>query len=175
MLLVEAEGSGHAAASGRGRLEIYPQPVEKRFLGGHPHDRLVMAVAVEERFAVQLGQGRIGAELLFEKFAEQECLLTQSLRTGIVGKEVDEFVAEDGNTAGFEPDDRDSSFDLRLKLVENFEKQSLGTIKHAEIVERASAAEVGVWDQDTKAGGLEDLDGGFRRGRKEIVVECVGP
>jgi len=51
----------------------------------------------------------------------------------------------------------------------------LGAVQHAMVVERAAAAEVGFGDDNAKAGGFEDFDCGFRRGREEIVVEGVGP
>src|SRR5580692_9514797 len=68
---LEAERSGHAAASGRGGLEVDAEAAQKRFLGGHLHDGFVMAVAVEQRFAVELRErGYRGVEFALEKFAE---------------------------------------------------------------------------------------------------------
>ena len=51
-VMFEAEGTGHAAASGSGGLEVDAEAVEERFFGSHFHDGFVMAVAVEESFAV---------------------------------------------------------------------------------------------------------------------------
>jgi hypothetical protein len=93
----------------------------------------------------------------------------------VVGKEVEEFVAEDGDATRLETDNRDAGFDLGFELVENFEEQSLGAVEHAEVVEGASAAEVGAGDTDGVSGGFEDVDGGAGGGREEIVVEGVGP
>ena len=98
----------------------------------------------------------------FEKFAEQECLAAQGLGALVVREEVDEFVAEDGDAAGFESDDGDAGFDFGFELVENFEQQRFGAVEHAEVVERASAAEIGARDEDAESGGFEDFDGGFR-------------
>ena len=105
---------------------------------------------------------RRGAGVALEKFAEQESLFAQGQGALVVGKEIDEFVAEDGDAAGFESDDGDSGFDLGLELVEDFEQQRFGAVEHAEVVERASAAEVGARDEDAESGGFEDFDGGFR-------------
>jgi hypothetical protein len=41
---------------GAGDLEVDAEAAQEGFFGGHLHDGFVMAVAVEERFAVQLGQ-----------------------------------------------------------------------------------------------------------------------
>jgi hypothetical protein len=90
-------------------------------------------------------------------------------------EEVCEFVAEDGDATGFETDEGNAGFDLGLELVKDLEQQTFGAVEHAKVVERASAAEVGLWDEDTEAGGLEHFDGSAGRGRQEIVVEGVGP
>jgi hypothetical protein len=154
-------------------LEVDAEAVEKRFFGGHLHDGFVMAVSVEQGFARELRKLRVGREFLFEELAEQERLFAQDLGALVVREEVEEFVAEDGDAAGLEADDGDSGFDLGG--VENVEEQGLGAIKHAEVVERASAAERGARDEDAVSGGLEDFDGGAGRGGAEVVVEGVGP
>jgi hypothetical protein len=134
-----------------------------------------MAVPVEQGLARELGQCRAGSEFLLEKFAEQESLLAQGLGALVVRKEVNEFVAEDGDAAGFESNDGDAGFDLGFELVEDFEQQALGAIEHAKVVEGASATEVGLRDEDTESGGFEDLDGGAGGRRKEVIIESVGP
>ena len=76
---VEAEGAGHAAASGSGRLEVDAEAAQERFFGGHLHDGFVMAVAVEQGFARELRAAGRCAQFLFEEFAEQECLFAEGL------------------------------------------------------------------------------------------------
>jgi hypothetical protein len=156
-------------------LEVDAEAVEKRFFGGHLHDGFVMAVSVEQGFARELRKLRVGREFLFEELAEQERLFAQDLGALVVREEVEEFVAEDGDAAGLEADDGDSGFDLGGERVENVEEQGLGAIKHAEVVERASAAEVGLGDEDAESGGFEDFDGGAGGLGEEVVVEGVGP
>jgi hypothetical protein len=97
------------------------------------------------------------------------------LGAAVVGEEVEEFVAEDGDAAGLESDDGDSGFDFGSEFVEDVEEQRLGAVEHAEVVERASAAEVGLGEEDAVSGGFEDFDGGAGGGRVEVVVEGVGP
>jgi hypothetical protein len=172
---MEAEGSGHAATSGSWGGEINTETTEERFFGGHLHERLVMAVAVDQGFAIQLRQSCVRGDFLLEEFAEQERLTAQGLSAVVVWKEIDEFVAEDGDAAGFETYDGDSGFDLGLERVEDFEEQTLGAVEHAEVVEGASAAEVGARDENAEASGFEDFDGGAGGGGEEIVVEGVGP
>ena len=112
---------------------------------------------------------------LLEEFAEQECLAGEGLGALVVGEKVDQFVAEDGDAAGLETDDGDSGFDLGGEFVQDLEEQAFGAVEHADVVERASAAEVGPGDEDAEAGGFEDFDGGDGGGGEEVVVEGVRP
>ena len=148
--------------------------LQQRFFGGHLHDRLVVAVPVQQRLAIDLWQRRI-AGVGFEKLAEQESLAGESLRALVVREEVEQFVAEDGDAAGFEADDGDAGLDFGLELVENFEQQRLSPVEHAEIVEWAAAAEVRLREDDAVSGGFQNFDSGFGGGGQEIVVEGVGP
>ena len=93
----------------------------------------------------------------------------------VVGEEVEEFVAEDRNAAGLESDDGDSGFDFGGEFVEDIQEQGLGAVEHAEVVEGASAAEVGAGEEDAISRGFEDFDGGAGGGGVEVVVESVGP
>ena len=134
-----------------------------------------MAVSVEQGVARELRKLGVGNEILLQELAEQERLLAQGLCAFIVGEEVDQFVAEYGNTTGLKAHYGDSSRDLGLELVEDFEKKTFGAVEHAEIVERASAAEIGTGDSNAKTRCFEDFNSGFGGGGKEIVVEGVGP
>ena len=51
VLGVEAEGSGHPAASGSWSGEVDAEAAEERFLRGHLHDGFVMAMAVKQGLA----------------------------------------------------------------------------------------------------------------------------
>jgi hypothetical protein len=135
-----------------------------------------MAVAVKQRLAVELRErGDGGVEFALEKFTEQESLAGKFLGAGVVRKEVEKFVAEDGDATGFESDDGDAGFDFGFERVENFEEQRLSAVEEAEVVEGTSAAEMGAGDEDAVSGGFEDFDGRASGGRMEIVVEGVGP
>ena len=68
-VVFEAEGAGHAAASGGGGLEGDAEAAQEGFFGGHLHDGFVVAVAVEQGFAVELGQRGGGViQFLFQEF-----------------------------------------------------------------------------------------------------------
>ena len=56
-----------------------------------------------------------------------------------------------------------------------FSKQALGAVQHAEIVERAAAAENGLGNGHAKSGGFQHLDRGFGGIGQKIIVEGVGP
>ena len=73
LVLFKAKRAGHAAAAGSGALEVDAEAAQDGLFGGHLHERFVVAVAVEERFAVEPREREIlGAG--FEEFAEQESL-----------------------------------------------------------------------------------------------------
>jgi hypothetical protein len=93
----------------------------------------------------------------------------------VVGKQIEEFIAKDGDAAGFEADDGNTGFNFRREFVEDLKQKRLGAVEHAVIVERASAAEVGTRDDDSEACGFEDFDGGFGGAGQEMVIEGVRP
>ncbi len=127
-VVLEAEGSGHAATSGGGRPEVDADAVQERLFRGHLHDRFVVAVAVEQGFAIELWE-RSAAGIFLEEFAEQECLPAEGLGSLVVREEVEELVAKDGDAAGFESNDRDSGFDLGLELIEDVEEEGFGAVE----------------------------------------------
>ena len=132
---LEAERSRHAAAAGSGRGEVDPHAAEHRLLGGHLHDRLVVAMAMDKSTARKSGKRKgIVIRALLEKFAEQEDLLRESLGAFIFREKVGEFVAKDGRAARFEDNDWGGGFDFGEKFVHDLEEQAFGAIKHADVV-----------------------------------------
>ena len=159
LLFFEAEGPGHSATSRGGRGELDAHAAQHGFLGSHLHDGLVMAVAVDERLARQLGDGEI-LRVLFQEFAEQEDLLRERAGAFVFGEQVNEFVAENSGAARFEDDDRRAGFNFDVQLVHDPEEQALGAVEHTDVVKRAAAAEMGARDEDVEAGGFENFGGG---------------
>src|SRR5208282_413813 len=98
-----------------------------------------MAMAVEDGFAIKAGQWDTRG-VSFEEFTEKKSLTRQGLGPRVMGKKVHELVSKDANATRFEADDRNTGFDLRREFVEDLEQKGLGTVEHAMVVERASAA-----------------------------------
>ena len=116
-LFVEAERAGHAAAARRRGAPVDAHFAEDRLLIGHFHERLVMAVAVDEGLDRELRKLKVGG-FLFQKLAQQEGLPGQLVRPVIVGEEVDQFVAKDGGATGLQNDDGNPGFDFRGEGVQ---------------------------------------------------------
>lgn len=104
-LFLEAEGSGHATASGVEDGDAGSGAFEKLDLGLHLCQRLLVAVAVQDDGAAS-ERGRLVVQgVAEEKIAEQEALLAQAPGPGMVGEEIAEFIAKNAGTGGFKEDD----------------------------------------------------------------------
>ena len=90
-------------------------------------------------------RGLVVGGVFDEELAEEEGLVAEFGGAGIVGEEVGELVAEDGGAAGFEDDDGCAGGELRGEGVEDFEEVIFCGVEHAEVVERAAAAEMARW------------------------------
>src|SRR5258705_8368772 len=119
-----------------------------------------MAVAVDERLAGERRQREVFGMLL-EEFAEQEDLLRERASTLVLWEQVGKFVAEDSGTTGLEHNDRDAGLDFGQQLVHDVEQQGLGTVEHADVVERSPAAEMRPRDSDIEPGSFEHFDRSF--------------
>ena len=113
-------------------MEVDAEAAQDGLFGGHLHEGFVVAMAVEYGFAIEprdreiLGTG-------FEEFTEQEGLARKGLCAFVVGKEVDEFVAENGDATGFEADEGNAGFDGGPEFVEDPEQERLGAVEHAAV------------------------------------------
>ncbi len=92
-----------------------------------------------------------------------------------LGQELHQLVAEDGDAARLEADDRGPRRDLRAQDVEDLAQLALRQVEHAVVVERPAAAERARRDRHVEAGGLEHLDRGPGGLGMEVVVEGVRP
>ena len=148
--------------------------LQQHFFVFHAADGLVVTVSMHHHPASQ-SRRRVAGSMLSQEFWQQERLMGQALRLSIIRKQIDEFVTKDRNTTRFEADDGDAGFDFGGKFVEDLKQEDLGAVEHAVVVERASAAEVGFWDDDSEARGFEDFDGGFGGAGVEVVIKRVRP
>src|ERR1017187_5114545 len=174
LVVLEAEGASHSATSWGGSLEIDADAAQQRLLGSHFHDGLVMTVSVQQRLALEAREWRV-AGVVFEKLAEQKRLPRERLRALVVREEVEQFVAENGDTARLKSDYRDSRFNLGRKCVEDFEEQRLRSVEHAEVIQWTTTTEIRLRKDHPVSRGFEDIDRGFRSCGQEIVVKRVGP
>ena len=126
-VLLEAEGTSHAAAAGVEELDLGPGGAEDLHLVLHAHGGVMMAVAVDDDLFVDL-RWTIVRGMLHQKFAKEKCLIAKLCGPGIVGQKVGQLIAEDGGTAWFEDDDGRSGSKLRGEGVEDFEEILFGGV-----------------------------------------------
>ena len=95
----------------------------------------------------------------------------QAAGVGVVGQEVHQLVAEDGDAAGLEAHDGHALAQLRPQLGQDAPEQALGQAQHPVVVQGAPAAQRAARQQYPEAGRLQDTDGGFTH----VGVEVIGP
>src|ERR1700730_6559270 len=133
-----------------------------------------MTMTVDESLDGEMRKLKVGGFLL-QKFAQEERLLGQLLRSGIAREEINQLVTKDCGTAGLQNDDGNRCVDFRGEVVQNLEQQALGAIQHAEIVKGAPAAKNGLRDGNAEPGGFQHLHRCLGSVRQEVVVERVRP
>src|SRR5262245_18135500 len=156
VLALEAERSGHAAAAGVDLLDLEARPAKRRNRGRRADERLLVAMAVEQRL-LALGaecQGQAAAALADQELLEQERLLRD--RPGVVGAhEVDRLVAQGQEARGLEPDDRDAPARVRRQALDVPEGVLARLAEHALGDERPPAA-LAVDEYDSISRRLQD-------------------
>src|SRR5215212_10578152 len=167
-----APGPRHPTASRIEKLVVEAELLENLLFAAHPHEGLVVAVAVHYRLAFEL---RRLVVLLLEELAQDERLATESPRIFVVGEEVRQLITKYRDTARLEAHYRHTFCDVRAQHLEDLPELALGEGKHTEVVERAAAAQVLLWHLDPKTGVFEDLDGGLGDLWVEVIVEGVRP
>src|SRR5471030_1846478 len=100
-----------------------------------------MAMSMKQNFGGKLRRLPIGSVFL-QEFTEQDGLTLQPLCSRIGGKEVAKFVAKDGCATWLQHDHRKSGINCTAQRNEDTLQILFGTIQHAKVVERASAAEM---------------------------------
>src|SRR6185369_18063481 len=101
VVAIEAERAGHAAAAGVELLEVETDLLQHRLFRLELHDRLVMAMSLYDGFPFQLRQLDV---LALQELAEREEALADA---GMLGEEIRQLVAEDGDAARLQSDDRE--------------------------------------------------------------------
>ena len=103
-LYFEAEGAGHAAATGIEELDFCSSEAKEGDLVVDAHGSAVMAVAMDDDFFVELRRSVVRS-VFDEELTEEEGLVAKFGGTGLVGEQIGEFVAKDGGAGWFENDD----------------------------------------------------------------------
>src|SRR5947209_8372694 len=98
-----------------------------------------MAVAMNQRFAPKLRLMVIS--LVDQKFTEEECVRFELLGGFVSREQVGHLVAKHGDAAWLQANHWCAGCNLRLKSSKSLLKQRARRAQHAEVVERASAAE----------------------------------
>ena len=167
VLAIEAERPCHAATTGVERLELEADLLQHRLLGLELHDRLVMAVPLDDGLPFQLRQLDV---LALQKFAERE---EPPRDVRVLGEEIRQFIAEDRDAARLEPDDRDVP---RLAQdIDRFAQELLRAVEHPPVVQRTPAAELLARDRDLVTARGQELRGGMGGVGGEMIVEGIRP
>ena len=153
---VEAERPSHAATAGVERLDVGARLSQQRFLVGHLHHRLVMAVSVEHDLACDLRRG-IARRFSLEKLTQQERLRAQLFRPRVSRKQIAQLIAEHRRAARFEDDDRNAGIDEYGQRREHLLQILLRLIEHPEVIQRPPAAQPALRDKHMAAGGAQHV------------------
>ena len=111
---LEAESPGHATATRVEYRVVEPKLLEDSLLWRCTHDGFVMAVHVDDSFALELWK-LIVPRFPFKELTEHKDLLLEAFGMFIMGEEIGELITEDGNAAWLKPDDGSACDDFRLQ------------------------------------------------------------
>src|SRR5215472_17595330 len=132
-----------------------------------------MAMPVDNGFALELRGTIIG--LLHEKLAEQERLATKLLGIRVGSQQVGHLVAKDGDAARLQSDHRCPRPNLGSQDTQDLLELGLRPVEHAEVVQRASAAEGSVGNRHLISRVFQNLDSRLRNVRMEVIAKRIQP
>src|SRR5207302_4329619 len=104
-----------------------------------------------------------------------ERLLAETLRVLVVGPQLQQLVAEDGDAARLDADERDAGADLLPQRGDRALEVTTCEPEEAVVVQRPPAADPASRNLHVEAGVLELRDGGHPDFGLEVVRERVGP
>ena len=99
----------------------------------------MVAVPPQEGLAIEAGHLELVA---VEELAEVQRQVGQPTGVVIVGQDLRELVAENGQAARFHPDDGGPGADVGAQRIEDLVQVPLGHVQEAVVVERAAAADM---------------------------------
>ncbi len=174
MAALEPEVPGQSAASRVEQIGLDADGVEEAQVGVHVHDRLVVAVALDDRVGGEPRRLPVRGVTL-EELSERERVVAEAAGVLIVGEKFAEVVAEHGGAAGLESDDRDAVADVGGERIEGAAELLLRGGELAGGDPGQAAAQRLLGDGDFEAGVLEDVDGCDADVGVEVIGEGVGP
>ena len=174
MFFLETESACHTATTRIQYLEIQAKLFEDLLIGLHTHDSLLVTVSVHQRLAMQFGRVEI-RYFRCKKFTQQEGLLAEPPGVFIVGKEIEQFIAEDRYTAWLQANNGNTFCDLWSQRLKNLAQQPFGGSEHAKVIEWSPAAQGLLRDFDLVPGSFKYLYCSLSRIRVKIVVKGIGP
>src|SRR5712691_723157 len=174
LLSLEAKGPRHPAAPGVDGLQIGTHPSKQRFFIAQFHDRFVMAVSVQEHLPAKLRR-LIAWNLVLEKLAEEKRLTSQPGGARIRREQIAELIAKDGSTTRLQHDDWDARINLDAQGTHDSLQVFLGSVEHAEIVQRSPAAQMNLGDSHLETRALKYFQRRAARIWMKIIVKRVRP
>ena len=176
-LRFESEGPGHAAATGLNRLDSRASTAQQRDFTCRLRQRPPCddngrgPGCAPDRVPAAAQSGALAAS---QSASSQTCSRKRRAR-GSLGKSSQQLVLEDAGTAWFEKDERQAGIDLRAMRSSTRARYARAVPEEAEIVERASAADVALRALHPEACGGENRFGCSKGLRVVVVVPGVRP
>jgi hypothetical protein len=118
LLFFKTEWASHSATSGIERLQGGPHLSEQRLFVFHFHECFVMAMTVKNHFSMKL-RWFIARSVMFQKFAEEECLSPKSIGAHVIRKQVSQLITEYGGTTRLQDYDRQAGVDLPSQALQD--------------------------------------------------------
>src|SRR5437764_8508393 len=106
----------------------------------HLHYGLLMAVSMDDRFALQFRRLRV-LRLLLQELAQQKRLSTESLRFFVMWKDIDQFITKNRGTTRFQTNYRCTGLNVRTKCRKDLPQQAFCLVEEAVLIERSAATE----------------------------------
>src|SRR5260370_32064124 len=133
-----------------------------------------MAVSVQEHLPAKLRR-LIAWNLVLEKLAEEKRLTSQPGGARIRWEQIAQLIAKDRSTARLQHDDRDARINLDAQGTHDSLQVFLGSVEHAEIVQRSPAAKMNLGDADLETHAPKYFQRRASRVRMKVIVKRVRP
>src|SRR5689334_2284757 len=111
-----------------------------------------------------------------EKLTQQESLCAELLGFSVLfAKQVDHLVAEDGDAARLQTDDRRTGSNIGAQGGQSMLERGAGFIEHAEVIEWTATAQRRFRNCHLITGVLQHFHSGLSDFRIEIIAEGIRP